>query len=55
MQGNKILTEFELNELEYEATMTVNYCPQCGRKLTEDKWHKRWLELAEKFKDKETK
>ena len=34
MQGNKILMEFELNELEYEATMTVNYCPQCGRKLT---------------------
>lgn len=37
MQGNKILMEFELNELEYEATMTVNYCPQCGRKLTEMK------------------
>ena len=51
MQGNKILMEFELNELEYEATMTVNYCPQCGRKLTEDKWHNRWLELSEKFKE----
>lgn len=37
MQGNKIFMEFELNELEYEATMTVNYCPQCGRKLTEMK------------------
>lgn len=37
MQGNKILMEFELNELEYEATMIVNYCPQCGRKLTEMK------------------
>lgn len=37
MQGNKILMEFELNGLEYEATMTVNYCPQCGRKLTEEK------------------
>lgn len=36
MQGNKIFMEFELNELEYEATMTVNYCPQCGRKLTDD-------------------
>jgi len=35
MQGNKILMEFELNGLEYEATMTVNYCPQCGRNLTE--------------------
>ena len=34
MQGNKILMEFELNGLEYEATMTVNYCPQCGRELT---------------------
>lgn len=28
MVGNKILMEFELNGLEYEATMTVNYCPQ---------------------------
>lgn len=37
MQGNKIIMEFELNELEYEATMIVNYCPQCGRKLTEMK------------------
>ena len=37
MQGNKILMEFELNGLEYEATMKVNYCPQCGRELTEDK------------------
>ena len=37
MQGNKILMEFELSDLEYEATMTVNYCPQCGRKLTEAK------------------
>ena len=37
MQGNKILMEFELNRLEYEATMTVKYCPQCGRKLTEKK------------------
>ena len=34
MQGNKILMEFELNDLEYESMMTVNYCPQCGRKLT---------------------
>ncbi len=34
MQGNKILMEFGLNALDYEATMTVNYCPQCGRKLT---------------------
>lgn len=33
MQGNKILMEFELNGLEYEATMIVNHCPQCGRKL----------------------
>jgi len=37
MVGNKILMEFELNGLEYEATMTVNYCPQCGRELTEEK------------------
>lgn len=37
MQGNKILMEFELNALDYEATMTVNYCPQCGRKITEMK------------------
>jgi hypothetical protein len=37
MQGNKILMEFELDGIEYEATMTVNYCPQCGRKLTEAK------------------
>lgn len=36
MQGNKILMEFELDGLDYEATMTVNYCPQCGRKLTDD-------------------
>ena len=36
MQGNKILMEFELNGLKYEATMTVNYCPQCGRNLTEE-------------------
>lgn len=35
MQGNKIIMEFELNGLEYEATMTVKYCPQCGRKLEE--------------------
>lgn len=34
MQGNKILMEFGLDALEYEAVMTVNYCPQCGRKLT---------------------
>ena len=34
MQGNKIIMEFELNGLEYEATMIVNCCPQCGRKLT---------------------
>ncbi len=34
MQGNKIIMEFELDALEYEAVMTVNYCPQCGRKLT---------------------
>lgn len=34
MQGNKIIMEFELNALDYEATMTVNYCPQCGRKIT---------------------
>ena len=33
MQGNKILMEFELNGTEYEATMIVNHCPQCGRKL----------------------
>lgn len=33
MQGNKILMEFELNGLVYEATMTVNYCPQCGANL----------------------
>lgn len=37
MQGNKILMEFELNRVEYEATMTVNYCPQCGRKLESKK------------------
>lgn len=37
MQGNKILMEFELNGLEYEATMIVNYCPQCGRELMEEK------------------
>lgn len=36
MQGNKIFMEFELDGLDYEATMTVNYCPQCGRKLTDD-------------------
>lgn len=35
MQGNKILMEFELNGLEYEATMIVNFCPQCGRELME--------------------
>ena len=35
MVGNKILLGFELNGLEYEATMTVNYCPQCGRNLRE--------------------
>jgi len=35
MVGNKILMEFKLNGLEYEAMMTVNYCPQCGRNLTE--------------------
>lgn len=34
MQGNKIIMEFGLDALEYEAVMTVNYCPQCGRKLT---------------------
>ena len=37
MQGNKFLMEFELNGLEFEATMTVNYCPQCGRELKEVK------------------
>jgi hypothetical protein len=37
MQGNKIIMEFELNGVEYEATMTVNYCPQCARKLVEGK------------------
>lgn len=35
MKGNKILMEFELNGLEYEATMIVNFCPQCGRELME--------------------
>lgn len=34
MQGNKLLMEFELDGLEYGAMMTVNYCPQCGRNLT---------------------
>lgn len=41
MVGNKILMEFDLSELKYgatyEATMIVNYCPQCGRELTEAK------------------
>ena len=31
-------------------------CPITNRRARwQDKWHKRWLELSEKFKDKETK
>ena len=37
MDGNKILMEFIIDNIEYEATMTVNFCPQCGRNLQEDR------------------
>lgn len=38
------------------AQVLEHVCPITNRKAKwQDKWHKRWLELAEKFKDKETK
>ena len=38
------------------AQVLEHVCPITNRKAKwMDKWHKRWLELAEKFKDKETK
>lgn len=36
------------------AQVLEHVCPITNRKAKwRDKWHKRWLELAEKFKDKE--
>lgn len=36
------------------AQVLVHVCPITNRKAKwMDKWHKRWLELSEKFKDKE--
>ena len=35
MVGNKITISFDLGYADAEAIMTVNYCPQCGRKLKE--------------------
>ena len=38
------------------AQVLDHVCPITNRKAKwMDKWHKRWLELSEKFKDKETK
>ena len=38
------------------AQVLEHVCPITNRKAKwQDKWHKRWLELSEKFKDKETK
>ena len=38
------------------AQVLEHVCPITNRKAKwMDKWHKRWLELSEKFKDKETK
>ena len=38
------------------AQVLEHVCPITNRKAKwMDKWHKRWLELADKFKDKETK
>ena len=38
------------------AQVLEHVSPITNRKAKwQDKWHKRWLELAEKFKDKETK
>ena len=38
------------------AQVLDHVCPITNRKAKwQDKWHKRWLELSEKFKDKETK
>lgn len=35
MEGNEILLTFHLGEYDFTATMTVSYCPACGRKVKE--------------------
>lgn len=48
-----------MNHQKYKRCMAMaqvleHVCPITNRKAKwMDKWHKRWLELAEKFKDKE--
>lgn len=37
MEGNEILLTFHLGEYDLTATMTVSYCPGCGRKVTKNK------------------